>query len=121
MTRICVIIKLLQKCVFAERVVYMCKVISRGIEVCPGPHFRMPTMNDAVAKQQFDLHYFRIGQSRTYRVYQGSGDGRKYLGVVLGWFGSRCWGYIPVIKGVGDRWYLAPTRFEALNAYHHFC
>lgn len=95
----------------------MCKVISRGIYIAPGPHCRLVRMNDAKARSKFDLHYLRIGKARVYEVYQGSGPDRRYLGQLLGsYITVDCWAFIPHIFGVGSRWYLAPTRFEAINA-----
>ena len=97
----------------------MVTVIPRGVKIPPGPYFRGPTMNDAVAASKFDLHYDRIGRSRSYRVYRFSGKDRQEIGAVISWFNSPCWAFIPCLPGSGDRWYIARTRFEAINACLH--
>lgn len=92
----------------------MTKVIPRGVKVVPRPHSRVAGMRDSVAQNQFHIRYGRVDRARTFRVYRGEYPDREELGVVIGWFGSQCWAFIP--NKPGDRWYLAPTRFEAINA-----
>lgn len=98
----------------------MCCVIVRGLSVAPPLSNRFFTCHDAVAKKKYGLVYVREGRTRQYRVYLGSVSRENYIGAVISWYNSHCWAFIPDVYGVGERWFLAPTRFEAINAFCRF-
>ncbi len=97
----------------------MCKLIIRGVEISPGPRERGPRMNDAQAKNKYSLHYKKLGPW-LYEVRIGKYPSWRKIGVVFSPGNCQCWVFSPQIYGVGDRWYIAPTRFEAIDAYCHF-
>ena len=98
----------------------MCKVISRGIDIAPGPYNRLPTLNDAKARSKYNLQYVRHSSCPCYSVYRVVDGERVLLGELLHSYYAKCWAFVPCIFGVGSRWYLSPTRFEAINACFNF-
>lgn len=91
-------------------------IISRGVKVAPGWKFCSPKMKDGQFRSRFEITYQKDGYG--YRVWQGRYPDRVFLGVLIHSPSTPCWAFIPHNKS--DRWYIAPTRVQAINECFHF-
>ena len=96
----------------------MLRVIPYGVKVL-SPRNRGPSLGDAVSRSTYKLYYGKIG-AFAYFVYQGRIVPGRALGTLVHFPGMPLWLYSPNRDGYRNRIYLAPTRFEAVNAFHHF-
>ena len=97
----------------------MCSLAILGVDISSMRSRSSVRMPDATAQSVLGLSYKKVGP-QCYEVYLD--DPTKsvwecHIGRVVGHCSHQVWVYFPCGS---DEVFLAPTRFEAINAFHQF-